>query len=77
MINIPMGISQEYLDYIKDRNNRYLRRIDTYSKLTDEEKREILDNDCSFCGSQRCGGIFDKDFGEGCACIDKYVKEEN
>jgi len=51
------------------------KRKERYKTLTIMELAEINANHCRLCGTQRCRGIFDQEYGETCSAIDDYINE--
>ena len=68
-------IKEQMQEWAKARHYKYIKRLRNYQKLTAIQKNEILLNDCKFCGTQMCHGIFDEEYGEGCSMVDKYFTE--
>jgi hypothetical protein len=44
--------------------------------LTDDELQELYENHCRFCGTQRCNGMFDEFFREGCSYYQTAINEK-
>ncbi len=48
----------------------------TYREWEDAEKAAFEKNFCSLCGSQRCGGVDDEEFREGCSHFNKTFQNK-
>lgn len=55
----------------KDESKKEQRKL-VYNNLTESQLNDILENDCKFCGSQRCLGIYDE-HSNTCSAIDKFI----
>jgi hypothetical protein len=73
-MEINENLKQRIINDLAEAEALHKKRYETYKLLTDNEKSAILENDCMFCGTQRCQGIF-SEYGNGCSSVDKYIKE--
>jgi hypothetical protein len=60
---------------LKKEQEQIEKRKQRYKTLTIMELTEINANHCRLCGTQRCRGIFDQEYGNTCSAIDEYITE--
>ncbi len=68
-------LPKRMVEYLKKENGQLEKRKERYKTLTENEIIEIGMKHCRLCGTQRCMGIDNPEYGEVCSAIDEYIIE--
>ncbi|MDD4804509.1 MAG: hypothetical protein PHN69_04975 [Candidatus Pacebacteria bacterium] len=66
-------LPKKMMEWRMAENKKLEDRKARYATLTPRELTDIHANHCKFCGTQRCMGIYVKDYAETCSAIDDYI----